>query len=187
MGPKSVDLPNQYGVALCLYTLGYIYLNFQKELSDERFSAIQDYENYMFPDEKQALNKAIDYFEEAKEAFDQVQHLMGSYLSKLGQWQSKLNIVDICRGADDDVEDLEEEATELLSEVNELCGKVLDYHRESGGFEKCCFIPRDHGNEVSLMAEIVYRKQQSLSLFPRKDGEDAFRVDNESFVSNIYL
>lgn len=100
--------------------------------------------------------KAKDFYRDAYEEFKEAGHLMGKYLSKVGEKRN------YC--VDEDESD--DELDQLQSQISELVKKVEEYQRDVG-FEHSCFIPREHGEEISLMSEIVFR-QQHAPLFPSK-------------------
>ena len=49
--------------------------------------------------------------------------------------------------------------------VDNLHSEVSDYFKNAGGFERTCWIPREHGPDISLMIEIV-TKLPKTPLFP---------------------
>lgn len=85
--------PNKYGMALCLFTLGYVYQHFSDALCETRLLSELSYENYMMTEKKQCMNKAVYYFKRAMEEFKAVNHLMGAFLSKLNQWKIMKSMV----------------------------------------------------------------------------------------------
>ena len=85
--------PNKYGMALCLFTLGYIYQHFSDALCDTRMLSEPAYENYMMTEKKQCMNKAVYYFKLAIEEFKAVNHLMGAFLCKFNQWKIMKSLV----------------------------------------------------------------------------------------------
>ena len=77
---------NHYGMALTLYTLGYIYKTFAKELSqnNELFAGLSNVEHakYFVDSVKQAKLRAQQYFKKAFLSFNTVTHLFGMMLCK---------------------------------------------------------------------------------------------------------
>ena len=80
--------PNHYGVALCKFTIGYIYENFADYLCDPRFTSNPKNDDYTLGTREGCLTKAKDEYEQAYEAFIKVQHLFGKYLSKYRELQT---------------------------------------------------------------------------------------------------
>ena len=73
--------PNNYGIALCHYTLGYIYHKFAPQLCDERVEALGKFGDFMRYDEIACLEDAEKHYGLAADSFNVVQHKMGEYLS----------------------------------------------------------------------------------------------------------
>ena len=83
-------------------------------------------------------------------------HLFGMYLSKLHEIETM--VVD------------EEEEPELMQEEESEKQKLLEQLQNYGrdvGFEHSVYIQREHGEDISLMTEIVTQQSDS-TLFPRK-------------------
>ena len=51
-----------------------------------------------------------------------------------------------------------ERKSKILKLANNLNGKYENYI-ESNGYESCCHIPREQGEVVSLLTELVYSNQ----------------------------
>ena len=85
--------PNEYGIALSNFTLGFIYHNFAEQLCDCRVQHLSQFCAYLQGDSYASCAKAADYYEEAAECFKQVNHKMGEYLSRRRQLEAmKLSI-----------------------------------------------------------------------------------------------
>lgn len=108
--------------------------------------------------EKQYKTKADHHYEEAYGHFKQVKHYMGSYLSKKGHHETY--------DYDDDDSDAEQEMRGIEILLEKIKRKLKDFSTIDNAAS--CFIPREHGLEISLMAEIVFKcPTESEPLFNR--------------------
>mmetsp|Transcript_15405 Transcript_15405/g.18356 ORF Transcript_15405/g.18356 Transcript_15405/m.18356 type:complete len:104 (-) Transcript_15405:14-325(-) len=101
-------------MALCNYTLGYIYEKFAEELCDERVRNNEDYEEFTLATDLMCQNKSIGHYNDAFESFNMVDHLMGKYLSRCGELRN------FVVNPDDSDEDRIEENDELKKIVFKL-------------------------------------------------------------------
>ena len=60
------------------------------------------------------------------------------------------------------------------------CKKVLYEYLNTHGIDHCYYIPREHGNEISLMTEIVDKqhRREDQSLFPLVKGGGSKKDEN---------
>ena len=151
---------------MCNYSLGYIYENFAQALSDKRCFENEDYTEYMLGNSDLCKEKAMDYYQDAFIYFRKVNHVVGKYLSKHGR---RRNI--------DEYSSINSVVNELKSEENDQFVKMQDYGKEFG-FEQSCFIAREHGDGISLMAEIV-ESEPWCKLFPNAAESDIDEEDTE--------
>ena len=135
-----------YGMALCNFTLAYLYDKFSQALSDERVSQIEKYESLCFGEERGAKSKANEHYAIAFELFKNQNHIFGAYLSKKGEFETYTSYDD-----DDDNEDLEQ----LKIDQFKWQEKFTKYQNKYGA-ENSNYIIREQGEEISLMAEIVF-------------------------------
>lgn len=135
-----------YGMALSNFTLAYLYDKFSQALSDERVSQIEKYENLCFGEERGAKSKANEHYALAFELFKNQNHIFGAYLSKKGELDTYTSYDD-----DDDNEDLDK----LKIDAYKWQEKFSKYQAKNG-VENSNYIIREQGEEISLMAEIVF-------------------------------
>ena len=77
--------PNQYGVAMTEFHLGFLYKTYSKELLadltyDDELNERK--ERLEIGDKESCVRKAVSHFEEAFKGFEVHNHLKGMYLSK---------------------------------------------------------------------------------------------------------
>lgn len=147
-------------MAICYFTLGYIYATFSKSLSSkqvaEKVSPSPDADVNQYGkscDQCNNIEKARGYFMKAYESFDKVNHHVGKYLSikqfvKIGNRNK-------------------EEHDRKERELNDLLHNLQEYHRQYN-IGSSCFNYREQGEEISLMTELVLLVKDHESLFPEK-------------------
>ena len=89
---------------------------------------------------------------------------MGTYLSK----KSEIEVLEILNNG--------EEHGGQGDEIKEL--RKLEKKLKVVGIENSCYIPREHGEDISLLAEIVM-KQENHDLFKPKDANDKEKGDEK--------
>ena len=107
--------------------------------------------------------EAIDFFKKAYNYFDEMMHLKGMYLSK--RHEESLYEVPLDHDGENDVAFVKKRAKKMY-QMNRR-----DYfeHIKKYGYKSCCYIPRHHGEEISLLTEIVEEnKKQPLFKTPNR-------------------
>ena len=81
---------NDYGIALSVYAMGYIYMNFSEQLVfSNKHKCRQKDHKYLVASEAESRKLACKYFKEAYEHFDEVGHLMGKAMCKYHEKELK--------------------------------------------------------------------------------------------------
>ena len=98
--------------------------------------------------------KAQSHYKEAFTLFKhkQVNHLIGTYLSKKGERRTLPE-------SSDDEGDRNDERMSLQCEIKDEEAKLIEFDQKVGLENNSCYILREHGEEISLMADIVWQKQ----------------------------
>ena len=94
-------------------------------------------------DKENCVRKAVIHFEEAFKGFKVHHHLKGMYLSK----KNSLNQMR-------EVDSFAEQKKKTQKEVDNLRAEYMKYWKEVG-LDNSCYIPREHGDEISLLTELV--------------------------------
>ena len=92
------------------------------------------------------IEKAIGYFDGAYRGFEKNHHLKGMHLAK----KSKLNLLFL-------VDSRAEETLKTVMDVGKLQKSYRNY-RTDVGLDNSCYIPREHGEDVSLLTELVLQQ-----------------------------
>ena len=153
--------PNHYGIALAQYNLGYIYDHFGEHMADSRVKHLTRYGAFVQSDYQANCAKASEHYRLAAESFQIVQHKMGDYLSRKHQLETLSKSQSGIGG-----KLIKHSTTMLWNKVDSLCSAVQEYFRQAG-CESTCWIPRESGDDVSLLTEIVASLQKT-PLFPSK-------------------
>ena len=81
---------NHYGIALSVYAMGYIYMNFNEQLLfSNKYKCGDKDHKYLVVSNAESRKKACKYFKEAYEHFEEVGHLMGKAMCKYHESELK--------------------------------------------------------------------------------------------------
>lgn len=175
---KEALTQNHYGMALSYYTLGYLYYQLKNSFCDERLDEQTQYEQFYqgANNQNNCMTLALENFKSAYMNFKRVDHLFGMYMSKL-------NVINTTVFEEEDGEVTPEELktkAALQAKLKILHEKFQAYGKEVG-FEHSPYIKREHGDDISLMTEIV-TKQSDQSLFPRGPDLDKSRAHRSNWT-----
>ena len=112
-------------------------------------------------DEDKFRVKAREHFKKAFPNFKAMLHLKGMYLAK--QHEAALY-------EDGDLENItaQYESEALARKIRR---EYFD-HIKHNGYDKCSYIPRHHGDQISLLTEIVEKnKKQALFIIQKKNKD----------------
>ena len=108
---------------------------------------------------REGLDLAIRHFQNAFDHFKKVSHLLGMMQSKKHiseLFDTYVNSLLHGRKTSDDKD--EKDKLEARQKMEKYTKKFNDYI-EKHGISKCPYLPRAHGLDISLMAEIVHENQ----------------------------
>lgn len=99
--------------------------------------------------------RAIEHYKMAYSNFDQMVHLKGMYLAK--KHEAELYEVQEYDDGEDDIDIVKTRAKKMASRLRR------DYfeHVKKFGYDSICYIPRHHGDQISLLTEIVEQNKRS--------------------------
>ena len=148
---------NKHGIALEQFHLGYLYETYAKHLSTPQAQITYEADCGNMT-ETLFRERAKQLFKSAYQAFEEKEHLKGMYLAK----KHEANLY-------------EEGTTEHNAKVREYLNLQAEYFKyiRRHGYEKCSYIPRQHGDEISLLTEIV-EENGSQSLFYAKQETSSY-------------
>ena len=79
---ERVGYPNEYGIGLASFHLGYLYDKYSSHLGSTEVQAMHSEEFYQGKSELDFRILAMKYFTEAYKSFSEMNHLKGMYLAK---------------------------------------------------------------------------------------------------------
>ena len=106
--------------------------------------------------------KARDYFRLAYSNFDDMVHLKGMYLAKMHE----AHLYEVNDNMNDDSRFVKQRALKMAIRLR---GDYFD-HVKRYGYTHCCHIPRQHGDQISLLTEIV-EQNKKMALFKAPPGK----------------
>lgn len=125
-----------HGQAIALYHLGYIYAKCAEDLVI-RFDDDKENHDVLCDSQKACKQKAIDYYEQAFEKFEIVNHLLAMYICKKNILMYTTN---------------NSNRNELQRETVKLHMKYEDFYLMNSKTEdKCSYIARKQGEDFSIL------------------------------------
>ena len=158
----STALSNHYGKALQEFQLGYLYERNASTLIDPVTKYyLQDCKEryprkYAIDSKIEAIDRAIEHYVAAYKSFKKMDHLFGLYITK----KRESSLMDtyntyLPRGEEISKDKPKSEKEKCRQKLKKWEQRWKEY-KEKNGTSNCPYVERYHGDEISLLTEIVY-------------------------------